>query len=170
MRAFFRPSPAAFAAAIFVVASLAVPAAAQNQPPGPPTKEQFQHYADTGRQALGLKLGDMKAGLKLTADQQKLWPPFEAAVRDGFQMRMDDMQKTLDEMRSGGHPSAVDRLAAMADSMSRGAVALKTIADAARPLYASLNETQKQNFDMLGQTLLFPQHGPGGTPGPGKRG
>jgi Spy/CpxP family protein refolding chaperone len=169
MRAFFRPSPTGFAAAIFAVASLAVPAAAQNQPPGPPTKEQFQHYADAGRQALGVKLSDMKGGLKLTADQQKLWPPFEDAVRNGFQMRMDYMQKSLDTMRSGGRPSPVDRLEAMSDSMSRGAAALKAIGDAAKPLYASLNEAQKQAFETLGQALLFPQRAAGGTPGAGKR-
>jgi hypothetical protein len=170
MKAFVRPLPTAFAAAIFAVASLTVPAAAQNQPPGPPTKEQLQHYAAAGQQTLNLKIGDMKAGLKLTADQEKLWAPFEAAVRNGFQMRMDNMQKTVEAIRSGGHPSPVDRLEAMADSMSQGAVALKAIGDAAKPLYASLNETQKQNFEILGQALLFPQQrAPGGAPGAGKR-
>jgi LTXXQ motif family protein len=171
MRAFLRPSPTAFAAAIFAVASFTVPVAAQNQPPGPPTKEQLQHYAAAGQQTLNLKIGDMKAGLKLTADQEKLWAPFEAAVRNGFQMRMDNMQKTVEAMRSSAHPSPVDRLQAMADSMSQGAVALKAIADAAKPLYASLNDTQKQNFEILGQALLFPQQRPpGGAPGAGKHG
>ena len=35
------------------------------------------------------RIAAVKAGLKLTPDQEKLWPPVEAAVRDFAKMRID---------------------------------------------------------------------------------
>src|SRR5665213_890629 len=35
------------------------------------------------------RIAAVHAGLKLTPDQEKLWPPLEAAVRDFAKMRMD---------------------------------------------------------------------------------
>ena len=47
---------------------------------------------------LDAKLGGLKAGLKLTPDQEKLWAPFEAAVRSAAQMRMQHMQAMMERM------------------------------------------------------------------------
>src|SRR5258707_11300640 len=35
------------------------------------------------------RIAAVKAGLKLTPDQEKLWPPVEAAVRDFAKLRID---------------------------------------------------------------------------------
>src|SRR3981189_2446225 len=35
------------------------------------------------------RIAAVKAGLKLTPDQEKLWPPVEAAVRDLAKLRID---------------------------------------------------------------------------------
>ena len=35
------------------------------------------------------RIAAVHAGLKLTADQEKLWPPVEAAVRDFAKLRID---------------------------------------------------------------------------------
>ena len=45
---------------------------------------------------LDASLAGLKAGLKLTPDQEKLWPPFEAAVRDATKLRMDQMTAMMD--------------------------------------------------------------------------
>ena len=105
----------------------------------------------TTRRVLDAKLAGLKAGLKLTPDQEKLWGPFEAAVRDGAQMRMDAHARSMrwrPAMRRRGRMSPVDRLDAMADRLTEGAASLKKIADAAKPLYASLDDSQKHSFRM----------------------
>src|ERR1700744_5055095 len=38
---------------------------------------------------LDARIAAVHAGLKLTADQEKLWPPVEAAVRDFAKLRID---------------------------------------------------------------------------------
>jgi hypothetical protein len=136
---------------------------------------------------LDAKLGGLKAGLKLTPDQEKLWGPFEAAVRNAAQMRMQHMQAMMErmhkmrngmddqdmtdrpdmmEMDEGGKGgSPVDRLAAIADHMSQAAAAMKQIADTAKPLYASLDDSQKRIFGFLGREMLMMGHRPGGIGG-----
>ena len=100
----------------------------------------------------------MKAGLQLTADQEKLWIPFESAVKDAAKARMEAMQKMMQTHGQEEHMSPVDRLQAMADHLSQGGANLKKIADAAKPLYDSLDESQKHNFAMLGRDMLMPEH------------
>ncbi len=50
--------------------------------------------------------------------------------------------------------SPIDRLDAMAGRLSKAAADVKKVADAARPLYASLDETQKHEFVTLGRMLM----------------
>ena len=50
--------------------------------------------------------------------------------------------------------SPIDRLDAMADRLSQGAANIKKIADAAKPLYDSLDNSQKHKFGMLGRMLM----------------
>jgi hypothetical protein len=136
---------------------------------------------------LDAKLGGLKAGLKLTPDQEKLWAPFEAAVRSAAQMRMQHMQAMMErmhtmrngmddqdvtdrpdmmEMDEGGEgASPINRLAAAADRMSQAAAAMKQIADSAKPLYGSLDDSQKRIFGFLAREMLMMGRGPGGMGG-----
>jgi hypothetical protein len=45
--------------------------------------QRMQRWAVDHQVLLDAKLAGLKAGLKLTQDQEELWVPFEAAVRDG---------------------------------------------------------------------------------------
>ena len=164
----FRASLTTFAASAFVVAFLA-PAAAQtgNAPPGnkPP---MTSHWAADHEALLDAKLAGLKAGLRLNPDQEKLWGPFEAAVRSAAEMRMRHMMGRMEMMRGmgpededeeGGPASPVDRLEAMADHLSEAGAAIKKVADTAKPLYASLDDTQKRLFGMLGREMMMVGHG-----------
>jgi hypothetical protein len=62
----------------------------------------------------------------------------------------------------GEQMSPVDRLGAMADRMSQAAAALKQVAETAKPLYASLNDSQKRVFGFLGREMLMMGRGHGG--------
>ncbi len=176
MRSPFRVSLTTFAASLLTVAFVAGAAAqADNPPPG----HWMQTWTAEHEALLDAKLAGLKAGLKLTPDQEKLWGPFEAAVREGAQMRMQHMMHRMEMMHGmpahpdtgegedeeGGPGSPVDRLAAMADHLSEAAAALKKIADTAKPLYASLDETQKRIFGMLGREEMMLGHGHGGMMG-----
>jgi LTXXQ motif family protein len=113
--------------------------------------ERMQHWAADRETVLDAKLAGMKAGLGLTNDQEKLWSPFEAAVRDAAKSRMDAMGEMMRMHAQGERMSPVDRLS---DRLSQGATNVKKIAEAANPLYDSLDESQKHKFGMLGRMLM----------------
>ena len=116
--------------------------------------ERMQHWAADRETMLDAKLTGMKAGLGLTADQEKLWGPFESAVKDGDKSRIDAMGQMMRMRSQGERMSPIDHLEAMADRLSRGATNIKKIADAAKPLYDVLDESQKHKFGMLGRMLM----------------
>ena len=126
--------------------------AAGDQPSGAAGAERMQHWAADHQAMMDARLGGMKEGLKLTADQYPLWETFETAVRDGDKARMDDMREM---MQNRERTSPVDRLDVMADHMARRAAEVKKIAEAAKPFYASLDDTQKRNFGLLGREMLM---------------
>ena len=106
---------------------------------------------------LDAKLAGMKAGLQLTPDQEKLWTPFESAVKDAAKARMEAMRQMMQAHEQGERMSPIDHLEAMADHLSQGAEDVRKIADAAKPLYAGLDDLQKHKFGMLGR-MLMPEH------------
>ena len=96
------------------------------------------------------RIAAVHVGLKLNADQEKLWPPVEAAVRDFAKLRIDRANawmKAQDDADAQQDPVA--RLRERADNMAASSVALKKIADAADPLYKTLDEGQKRRLTML---------------------
>jgi hypothetical protein len=111
--------------------------------------------AEDRQTMLDAKLAGMKAGLQLTPDQEKLWAPFESAVKDTAKARMEAMGRMMTQAREQGERmSPIDHLEAMGDRLSRAAEDVKKIADAAKPLYASLDDSQKHRFGMLGRMLM----------------
>ena len=100
------------------------------------------------------RIAAVHAGLKLTADQEKLWPPVETAVRDFAKLRIDRanamMKAREDAAKDAQKPDdPVAHLRARADNMATTAAALKKIADAADPLYKTLDEGQKRRLAFL---------------------
>jgi hypothetical protein len=96
------------------------------------------------------KIAAVHAGLKLNPDQEKLWPPVEAAVRDFAKMRIDRANARMNAPRDEAQkPDQVARLRERADTMATTATALKKIADAADPLYKTLDEGQKRRLTIL---------------------
>jgi LTXXQ motif family protein len=98
------------------------------------------------------RIAAVHAGLKLTPDQEKLWPPVETAVRDFAKLRIDRANARMnakpdDDAQKPEDPVA--RLRARADNMAATAVALKKIADAADPLYKTLDDGQKRRLAFL---------------------
>jgi hypothetical protein len=132
-----------------------VASAEDNQPPS--RADRMGRTAEDRQVMLDAKLAGMKAGLQLTPDQEKLWTPFESAVKDAAKARMDAMRQMMQAHEKGAGMSPIDHLEAMADRLSQGAQDVRKIADAAKPLYASLDDSQKHRFGMLGR-MLMPEH------------
>ena len=92
------------------------------------------------------RIAAVHAGLKLNPDQEKLWPPVETAVRDFAKMRIDRANARMNAQKP---EDPVARLRARADNMATSATALKKIADAADPLYKTLDDGQKRRLAIL---------------------
>jgi hypothetical protein len=99
------------------------------------------------------RIAAVHAGLKLTSDQEKQWPPLEAAVRDFAKLRIDRanarMTANPDDKDAQKQDDPVARLRERADNMAASAAALKKIADAADPLYKTLDDGQKRRLKIL---------------------
>jgi hypothetical protein len=97
------------------------------------------------------RIAAVHAGLKLNPDQEKLWPPVETAVRDFAKLRIDRanarMNARPDDAQKQDDPVA--RLRERADTMATSAAAMKKVADAADPLYKTLDDGQKRRLAIL---------------------
>jgi hypothetical protein len=96
------------------------------------------------------RIAAVHAGLKLSADQEKLWPPVESAVRDLVKLRIDRADARMNASQDDSQPDdMVTRLRARAETMAATAAAMTKIADAADPLYKTLDEGQKRRLAIL---------------------
>lgn len=98
------------------------------------------------------RIAAVHAGLKLSADQEKLWPPVEAAVKDFAKLRIDRANARMNAPQDDASQKPEDpvaRLRERADNMATSAAAMKKIADAADPLYKSLDDGQKRRLAVL---------------------
>jgi hypothetical protein len=152
--------------------TFAPPAQAASDESSQPTMGRMHDWAEEHEAMLDARLAGLKAGLRLTSDQEKLWPPFEAAVRDAAKLHMDQMKSMMDRMQkmrdmmrsmqqsedmdaAGGALSPIDRLEAMGRRMSERGAAIEKVADAAKPLYESLDDSQKRRFVLLGRAMFM---------------
>jgi hypothetical protein len=136
------------AAALLISAFTHIAAAQSDQQPT--HAELVQHWAEAGIDA---QLKGMKTSLRLTSDQEKDWGSFESAVKDAEKARVTALQK---EQSSGLTP--MDRLNAKAERLAESQAGLEKIVEAAKPLYLSLDDTQKHKFITLGR-MLVPERG-----------
>ncbi len=91
-------------------------------------------------------LAGLHAGLTLTPDQEKLWPPVEAALRAGAKAAED----RIESAHNGPHPAnAIAWLRKLSDEDIAKGETLKALADAAEPLYNSLTDDQKHRLPFL---------------------
>jgi hypothetical protein len=106
--------------------------------------------ARPGAAALDIRLAVFKSGLNLSAEQEKNWAAFAAAAEDAARFRASRRQA-----RREAPPPAdpVARMHRRANALAEGAEVLKRLAEAAEPLYGSLDANQKQRFAVLMRVL-----------------
>ena len=122
-----------------------------------------RHHARMSTDDMGAfadaRIAALKAGLRLTAEQEPLWPPVEATLKELAEKRIDRRAEfraqrgerydraDRDEPRAQTNP--IERLRKGADRMSEMGTDLKKLADVTDPLYQSLDDAQKQRFAAL---------------------
>jgi hypothetical protein len=92
------------------------------------------------------RIAALHAGLKLNAEQEKNWPAMESALRDRAKQRSERFAARASADRP---KDPIGRLNLRADVLTKRGAALKKLADAAGPLYSSLDDSQKHRFVVL---------------------
>ena len=96
------------------------------------------------------RIGALKAVLQLTPAQEAQWPAIDAALRDMIKARFERIRAIRNE------PSASDlgvRLRNRGEAMMAMGNGLKKLADAAEPLFRSLDDAQKRRLKFLEQVM-----------------
>ncbi len=127
------------------------------QPPAnvPPQTEQHVFSPADRAAFLDARIAALHAGLKLAPDQEKLWPAVESALRAAAKNALERREKFKDEPKSA---SLIDRLRHRGENAVARGQNLQAIADAAAPLYASLNDEQKHRLPLLAHGIIFHHH------------
>lgn len=140
-------------------------------PGGPGRGHHFKMSAEDISAFGDARIAALKAGLKLTPEQEKNWPAVETAMRDVAKQRSERFAARASAEKP---KDPIERMSLRAEMMTQNGAALKKLADAAGPLYKSLDEGQKQRFVLLaklggreGGDWHRGRHGHGG---PGERG
>lgn len=128
------------------------------QPRGPAGEaQQFQRgpSADDQSALIDARIAALRAAARLTPEQEKNWPPVEQAIRALAQQRFEHMQAR----RNAAPPaSPIERLRQRADYMTDRAAGLRRLADAAQPLYQSLDESQKRRLAFVMRRSMGGMH------------
>jgi len=98
----------------------------------------FQADRPDSTNARSSNLASLKERLRLTPEQEKNWPAFEAAFR-----AITQYHRSQEEIRP---VDPVPRMRQRAEALTAMGAALSRLADAEAPLYNSLNEDQKRQF------------------------
>jgi len=110
-----------------------------------------------------VRIGLIKAVLQLTAEQEKLWPAVEDAIRSraaGRQARLAGAKARADEMRDRNtienlrDRNPIDFLRRRADALTQRSAELKHLADAWQPLFQTLSVDQRQRLGLVGVLIL----------------
>ena len=142
------------ATALFMIVSTLTYA----QAPSKDTKEvERLNEADVAA-VTDARVNVIKSTLQLTADQEKLWPAVEDAIRARArdrQTRLANLQKEADELRGKSRVeilrdrNPIEFLNKRADALTQKAADLKKLAEAWQPLYQTLTPDQKRRMGFL---------------------
>lgn len=131
--------------------AVALPAAAQTTAPAEPAITLVDIYSDADAQAaLDARLIALKTVIGLKPDQEKLWSPVEAAIRQAAKNAND---RAVARAKADPAQNFLDVLERVADAEAARAADLKSVIAAAKPLVAALSEEQKRRIPaFLGMT------------------
>jgi zinc resistance-associated protein len=99
------------------------------------------------------RIAGLRVGLKLNPEQERLWAPVEEAIRNAARQRREQGRALRDLRGDERRDDLAATLRLLADQQSARAEALRRLADAVSPLYASLDDAQKRRFRVLARPM-----------------
>ena len=154
--------PLVLAAALLTSTALAAPSFAQSPIPDyqATARKDVRAAREEGPSVNQLtavddaRIARLKADLHLTPEQEGYWSKLESALKDISKRRADRVVARWNEERDARDKSADDkraepltpmeRMRRAAENMNLQAADLKSVADAAEPLYGKLDERQRR--------------------------
>ncbi|PSC06158.1 hypothetical protein SLNSH_04985 [Alsobacter soli] len=147
----------AFAGLTSLVIVASGPALAQGAAPGPLAQRISQGASELLNAADWKALTEsridvIKTALQLTPEQAKLWPAVEDAIRSRAQMRYLRLQALATPRTE--RRDVIELMRDRADVLSQRSAALKKLADAWQPLFATLDGAQKARLKILAVYMI----------------
>ncbi len=137
------------------------PAAAAPAASGPAIIVSGSYSDADARAVLNARLAALKTVIELTPEQEKLWPPLEAAIRDISKNAIARRQKMETTPPPSDFLGVLDAIGTAEETRGQE---LKRFVAAARPFVASLTEAQKRRIPaFLGLQDTSGPHQPAGT-------
>jgi hypothetical protein len=164
--------------------------------PAPPQPSGFRLTPEDTAALTDARIAGLRAGLKLTPEQEKSWPAVETALRDLAKQRVERFRERAERFaqrqerrrdvqehrrdnqarpRDGMPPqvNAMERLRSRATALTNRGAAMTKLADAVEPLFKTLDDGQKRRLALLMRMGRGPgpdgMNGPRGPRGPGMR-
>jgi hypothetical protein len=138
----------ATAAAAALVLPIISAGAAGAQPDQPAQHHKFS--AEDHAAFTDAKIAALKAGLKLTAAQEKNWPALETVLREVAKARAARAAEWADKAKEfHEHRNLLEGLRLRSAALATKSAELSKVADAAKPLYDTLDDAQKHRFAIL---------------------
>ena len=145
---------AAFALALPLAASLAMPAAAQNRnDANRPTINQLVAQDEA-------RIAQLKASLRINKDQESDWSRLEAALKDISKKRAERRLALMDEWDKRDADKEkkpfthAEALRKHADALDLRASELRALADAAEPISEKFDTRQRAQVDQIIRTYV----------------
>jgi hypothetical protein len=99
-------------------------------------------------------IAELKANLHMTSDQEKNWPGLQTALHDygvgqlknAMESKNRPSRGEREEQGQNDQPNDIAHMRTMADDLTAKGASLKKLADAAEPLYGSLEDRQKREL------------------------
>ncbi|WP_243373722.1 Spy/CpxP family protein refolding chaperone [Microvirga solisilvae] len=114
------------------------PAAQDQQQPRPRmSQDDFNRFVDA-------RIAGIKAGLKLSGDQERLWGPVETAIRNAANQRYTRMTQFRENREQRRSQDFMQRFEQRSTMQTERAQTSAAIATALRPLWNTFNEDQKR--------------------------
>jgi hypothetical protein len=127
-------------AALMAGSALTAPAVARD-------REHTELSANQIVDQISARTARIKADLRLTPEQEKNWSGFESAMNDIGKTNADrQIARQAERAQQKGPIDAIEQMRRESKFLSERSVERKKLADAAQPLYASLDDQQKQRF------------------------
>jgi hypothetical protein len=137
-----------------VAACLITSSVAFAQAPLPTVVPQGVQSESVSQALIDRRIEVLKVTLGLTADQAKLWPPVEEAIRSRLTARHARLVSLVARAQSSAEIDPIQVLRNRAKALSERSAGLSKLADAWQPLYASLDNNQKLRLHFIAAYIL----------------